>query len=55
MEYKDSTYYLIDTPGHVDFSPEMERSIQVMDYAIIILSAVEGVEGHTERKPFGNY
>ncbi|MCM3236433.1 TetM/TetW/TetO/TetS family tetracycline resistance ribosomal protection protein [Heyndrickxia oleronia] len=48
MEYKDSTYYLIDTPGHVDFSPEMERSIQVMDYAIIILSAVEGVEGHTE-------
>ncbi|MCY9027118.1 GTP-binding protein, partial [Priestia megaterium] len=46
--YNGSTYYLIDTPGHVDFSPEMERSIQVMDYAIVILSAVEGVEGHTE-------
>ncbi|MBW9234258.1 GTP-binding protein, partial [Leptospira santarosai] len=45
--YKDSTYYLIDNPGHVDFSPEMERSVQVMDYAIVILSAVEGVEGHT--------
>ncbi len=48
MSYKNSTYYLIDTPGHVDFSPEMERAIQVMDYAIIIISAVEGVEGHTE-------
>lgn len=46
--YHDSNYYLIDTPGHVDFSPEMERSIQVMDYAIIIVSAVEGMEGHTE-------
>lgn len=46
--YNDSTYYLIDTPGHVDFSPEMERAIQVMDYAIMIISAVEGVEGHTE-------
>lgn len=48
FSYNGSTYYLIDTPGHVDFSPEMERSIQVMDYAIVILSAVEGVEGHTE-------
>ncbi|WP_062106466.1 elongation factor G [Bacillus niameyensis] len=46
--YHDSTYYVIDTPGHVDFSPEMERAIQVMDYAIMIISAVEGVEGHTE-------
>lgn len=46
--YNDSTYFLIDTPGHVDFSPEMERSLQVMDYAIIIISAVEGIEGHTE-------
>lgn len=46
--YRNSHYYLIDTPGHVDFSPEMERAIQVMDYAIIIISAVEGIEGHTE-------
>lgn len=46
--YNQSKYFLIDTPGHVDFSPEMERSVQVMDYAIIIISAVEGVEGHTE-------
>ena len=47
FSYQDTTYYLIDNPGHVDFSPEMERSVQVMDYAIVILSAVEGVEGHT--------
>lgn len=46
--YKNSTYYLIDTPGHIDFSPEMERAIQVMDYAILVVSAVEGVEAHTE-------
>lgn len=46
--FNRSTYFLIDTPGHVDFSPEMERSIQVMDYAIIIVSAVDGIEGHTE-------
>ena len=46
--YNNSTYYIIDTPGHVDFSPEMERAIQVMDYAIILISAVDGVEGHTE-------
>jgi len=46
--YNASTYYLIDTPGHVDFSAEMERAIQIMDYAIIIISAVEGVQGHTE-------
>lgn len=48
MSYKGSNYYLIDTPGHVDFSAEMERAIQVMDYAVIIISAVEGVEAHTE-------
>ncbi|EFM11120.1 small GTP-binding protein [Paenibacillus curdlanolyticus YK9] len=48
MSYKGRTYYLIDTPGHVDFSPEMERAIQVMDYAVLVLSAVEGVQGHTE-------
>ncbi|MBS4201033.1 TetM/TetW/TetO/TetS family tetracycline resistance ribosomal protection protein [Bacillus sp. FJAT-49732] len=48
FSYRDSHYYLIDTPGHVDFSPEMERAIQVMDYAVIIMSAVEGIEGHTE-------
>ncbi|MBM7649883.1 small GTP-binding protein [Bacillus ectoiniformans] len=48
ITYKDSTCYLIDNPGHVDFSPEMERSVQVMDLAIVLISAVEGIEGHTE-------
>ena len=48
MNDKGDTYYLIDKPGHVDFSPEMERTIMVLDYAIIIVSAVEGLQGHTE-------
>lgn len=48
MSYNGSNYYLIDTPGHVDFSTEMERAIEAMDYAVIIISAVEGVEAHTE-------
>ncbi|MED1950133.1 translation factor GTPase family protein [Brevibacillus centrosporus] len=48
INYKGDVYYLIDTPGHVDFSSEMERAIGVMDYAIVIVSAVEGVQGHTE-------
>ena len=48
FEFKNSTYYLVDTPGHIDFSCEMERAIQIMDYAIIIVSSVEGVQGHTK-------
>lgn len=48
FKYGNSVYYLIDTPGHIDFSPEMERAIQVLDYAIILISAIEGIEGHTE-------
>ncbi|MEO4052135.1 translation factor GTPase family protein [Solibacillus sp. CAU 1738] len=48
IHYQGDTYTLIDTPGHVDFSPEMERAIRVMDYAILIVSAVDGIEGHTE-------
>ena len=48
FSYEDSTYYLIDTPGHIDFSSEMERAIQIMDYAIIIINGAEGVQGHTE-------
>lgn len=44
----EDIYTIIDTPGHVDFSPEMERAIQVLDYAIVIVSAADGVEGHTE-------
>ena len=48
FEINESTYYLVDTPGHIDFSAEMERAIQIMDYAIIIVSSVEGVQGHTK-------
>ncbi|KOP66237.1 elongation factor G [Bacillus sp. FJAT-18019] len=48
MLFNGSTYYVMDTPGHVDFSPEMERAIAIMDAAVVVISAVEGVEGHTE-------
>lgn len=48
MSFGGSKFFLLDTPGHVDFSPEMERALQVLDYAVVIVSAVEGVEGHTE-------
>ena len=48
FEIGDSKYYLIDTPGHIDFSSEMERALSILDYAILVISAVEGIQGHTE-------
>ncbi len=39
---------LVDTPGHVDFSAEMERTLQILDYAILVVSGVDGIQGHTE-------
>ena len=41
------TLTLLDTPGHVDFSSEMERTLQVLDYAILVISGTDGVQGHT--------
>ena len=43
----DHQVTILDTPGHVDFSAEMERSISVMDYAVLIISATDGIQSHT--------
>ena len=48
FETEDLSVTLLDTPGHVDFSAEMERTLQVLDYAILVISATDGVQAHTE-------
>lgn len=46
--WNDIEVTLLDTPGHVDFSTEMERTLQVLDYAILVINGSDGVQGHTE-------
>lgn len=48
LDYKGLHISLLDTPGHVDFSAEMERTLQVLDYAILVISGTDGVQGHTK-------
>ncbi|WP_294353343.1 TetM/TetW/TetO/TetS family tetracycline resistance ribosomal protection protein [uncultured Clostridium sp.] len=48
FQINDTVYYLVDTPGHVDFSSEMERTLSILDYAILLVNGIDKVQGHTE-------
>ena len=47
VQWRDMAVTLLDTPGHVDFSAEMERTLQVLDYAVLVIDGTDGVQGHT--------
>lgn len=57
LDFADTKFTLLDTPGHVDFSAEAERTLQVLDYAILVVSATDGVQSHTQTlwKLLGQY
>ena len=48
IERDGDEIFWVDTPGHADFSPEMERAVSVMDAAVVVVSCAEGVQSHTE-------
>lgn len=48
LNWKDTEMILLDTPGHVDFSAEMERTLQVLDYAVLVISGTDGVQSHVQ-------
>lgn len=48
FDYGDTYFTLLDTPGHIDFSAEMERTIQVLDYAVLVISGTDGIQSHTQ-------
>lgn len=48
FKYNNIEFTLLDTPGHVDFSAETERTLQVLDYAVLVISAANGIQSHTQ-------
>ena len=48
FEWKNTQFLLMDTPGHADFSAEMERTLQILDYAIIVVNGMDGIQSHSE-------
>ena len=48
MPLENTTVYLMDTPGHADFSAEAERTLQILDYAVLVISGTDGPQAHTE-------
>lgn len=53
MRFRDTEFTLLDTPGHVDFSTEMERTLSVLDYAILVISGTDGIQNRNTMAAFG--